>query len=58
MSCPVDRNVISIEGAEISTPIISDLHQLYSGLSVEAVPIIIGHTGVVTVQYKEDPRIY
>ena len=54
VSCPADINVISKETEKIQKywPLVNDLHQLYKGMSVETVPVVIGHTDVVTSQCK------
>ena len=38
-------------------PLLSDMRQLYPGISVEVVPLVIGHTGVVAPKSKES-RMY
>ena len=55
VSCPADTNVISKEMEKVQKyqPLVSDLRQLYSSMSVETVPVVIGHTGVVTSHCKQ-----
>jgi len=46
VSCPADINVAVKETEKLQKylPLISDLHLLYIGISVEVAPLVIGHT--------------
>ena len=55
VSCPADVNVVTKETEKVNKyqPLVSDLHQLYPHMSTEVIPIIIGHTGVVSLHSKQ-----
>ena len=54
VSCPADVNMITKETEKVNKyqPLVSYLRQLHPQMIVEVVPIVIGHTGVVSLHSK------
>ena len=52
--CPADINVLSKECEKIHEyqPLARDFHSVYR-MSVDVIPVVIGHTGVVSSQCKQ-----
>ena len=55
VSCPADLNVIAKETEKERKyqPLVSELRSLHPGMSIEVIPVVIGHTGLVTSQSKQ-----
>jgi len=48
VSCPADLNVIIAKETEKGCkyhPLVSELRSLHPGMSIEVIPVVIGHTG-------------
>ena len=55
VSCPADLNVLAKEtekGCKYQ-PLVSELRSLHPGMSIKVIPVVIGHTGLVTSQSNQ-----